>query len=580
MGINQLWRPAMLTASRSLRQNVVQGRIWGFGSTAVEEEEDEPLRSTPSKFKHQSLPANMEPLNFDLSTISERPDERTSGAHSEAEAESDGWIKRGMLSLSRTRAGKVKGMVASFERSASSSSSVEDDEDLGTSLTLPTSTASSDLSRSSPSLNNNVVMDYDLPSPDEYRHPGLVRAATSGSEGGDEDESEADEESVRGPPTTTTPGSSHTTFRHEDITPEMEEDLASPNLAVSPVVPPQTPPPSYAAARQRSSPLDFDPDDSHNKTAHNTPSPTIILTASTRRKKNLSYIAELSFDTADSKAGGTAEEGEHTISELLANIEPSGANAWLDQDTNGVDTTNARQSTAKKVFESVRSVSRKANPYAASLGASFSPDASPTRSKGSFAGRGTGTGGRASLASLFDPVQPEEAPVRTMAEVGTITDDERGDDDNDDQTSAAAQSQVLDGRREELLEHFRTRLEEVEKRLEEMEALDADREAEAERQRDEMMRSTTSASSSQPLTRPEADESPTSPTPSSRLGDMQLVKRTLAGETAGEDVDVDQENWVDPPLASLPSYVLLVGLGVCSVVMRVVFKRVVGTRVY
>jgi len=32
----------------------------------------------------------------------------------------------------------------------------------------------------------------------------------------------------------------------------------------------------------------------------------------------------------------------------------------------------------------------------------------------------------------------------------------------------------------------------------------------------------------------------------------------------------------DPPLTALPSYVLLVGLGVCSLVMRVVFKRIVG----
>jgi len=160
-----------------------------------------------------------------------------------------------------------------------------------------------------------------------------------------------------------------------------------------------------------------------------------------------------------------------------------------------------------------------------------------------------------------------------MAEIGTITDDERDDD------TSAAQSQVLDSRREELLEHFRTRLEEVEKRLEEMEALDAEREAEAERQREEM-KSTTSASSSQQLQRPEDDQDQPSTTSANRFGEMQLVERTLAGKAAGEDEGVEEENWVDPPLASLPSYVLLVGLGVCSVVMRVVFKRVVGRRVY
>jgi len=52
---------------------------------------------------------------------------------------------------------------------------------------------------------------------------------------------------------------------------------------------------------------------------------------------------------------------------------------------------------------------------------------------------------------------------------------------------------------------------------------------------------------------------------------------TIASNNSGP---VDEDEWVDPTLGGLPSYVLLVGLGVCSVVMRVVFKRIVGRMAY
>lgn len=580
MGINQLWRPALLNASRSLRQNVVQGRIWGFGSTVTEEEEEPSY--VPSS-KHMSLPAAMEPLKFDFDDMPE-----PTSAHSEAEA--DEWVKRGTMSFGRARSGKVKGLVAGFERSASSSSSVEDEDDVGTSLTHPrTNSTGYDMSDESPSLENDVPLHYALPSLDEAamyeRRPlPLARIPTSGSEGGDEDEDEDDEsEPVKADHTGP---STPPRFHPEEVVPEEVKDLASP-----PVAPPQTPTVSYTAAGKfETTPV---VDEDGRITAHNTPSTTIVLTANSRRRKNLSYIAELSFDVADANGGAVAAEDEQTISELLANIEPSGANAWLDQDENnsGISTTQARRSTAKKVFESVRSISRKSNPYASAHG-SLSAGASPM--KGSWAGTGSraSTGGRASLMGLFEPMVPgtqeSQTPVhvKTMSEVGTTTDDEPDDNDVDDETKRA-EAEAEAERREKLLEHFRTRLEEVETRLEEMEVQDAEREAELRRQREERiangesMTSSMASSSNVPSTQIKVDEDVFSSPHPSRPDDIALVTKTLKkGLKPPTEADLDREEWVDPPLVGLPSYVLLVGLGVCSVVMRVVFKRVVGTRVY
>ena len=36
MGVNNLWREALLNASRNLRQNVLKGRIWGFDESKEE----------------------------------------------------------------------------------------------------------------------------------------------------------------------------------------------------------------------------------------------------------------------------------------------------------------------------------------------------------------------------------------------------------------------------------------------------------------------------------------------------------------------------------------------------------------
>jgi hypothetical protein len=40
-GVNQLWRTTLLAASRELRQTILRGRIWGFGYTPPNEDEED-----------------------------------------------------------------------------------------------------------------------------------------------------------------------------------------------------------------------------------------------------------------------------------------------------------------------------------------------------------------------------------------------------------------------------------------------------------------------------------------------------------------------------------------------------------
>ncbi|KAG8832880.1 hypothetical protein FRC17_000450 [Serendipita sp. 399] len=103
MGVNQLWRESLLAASRTLRKKVLQGRIWGFGSSAQDEEDlDASVKRERSK---RRIP----------STVEEDALEEPS---SPSPPPSAGF-----------RGGRVLGMVQSFERRRSSSGSISDDGD-------------------------------------------------------------------------------------------------------------------------------------------------------------------------------------------------------------------------------------------------------------------------------------------------------------------------------------------------------------------------------------------------------------------------------------------------------------------
>ncbi|KAL5526694.1 hypothetical protein ACEPAF_8419 [Sanghuangporus sanghuang] len=91
MGINNLWREALLNASRNLRQNVLKGRIWGFDADDVLE----PTRVLPYRNAY----------NSSTSSIDEEIGSQESTPHKGGD-----------------RKGRVRGLVASLERASSSGS--------------------------------------------------------------------------------------------------------------------------------------------------------------------------------------------------------------------------------------------------------------------------------------------------------------------------------------------------------------------------------------------------------------------------------------------------------------------------
>ncbi|KAH9911374.1 uncharacterized protein B0H18DRAFT_371157 [Fomitopsis serialis] len=108
MGMNKKWRELLLSTSQELRQNVLKGRIWGPevspnpspGSTS-------PL---PNMFSNAFYNANSSTSSLELSA-----DESAQAAAERPK---------------RSRSGRVRGMVQSFERSGSFSSEASFDEDL------------------------------------------------------------------------------------------------------------------------------------------------------------------------------------------------------------------------------------------------------------------------------------------------------------------------------------------------------------------------------------------------------------------------------------------------------------------
>ncbi|KAH8118167.1 hypothetical protein DFH11DRAFT_882542 [Phellopilus nigrolimitatus] len=93
MGINNLWREALLNASRNLRQNVLKGRIWGFDS----DDAGESAPNSPySKLLYNSSSSSIDDV-FGSQEIT--PDNKGTN-----------------------RKGRVRGLVASLERTSSSGS--------------------------------------------------------------------------------------------------------------------------------------------------------------------------------------------------------------------------------------------------------------------------------------------------------------------------------------------------------------------------------------------------------------------------------------------------------------------------
>ncbi len=103
--MNKKWRDALLTAARNLRQNVLKGRIWGAeGSPATS---PSPRSASPPKFFSNP------DFNSSSSSI------ESSASMSAGEDDSVLGAPLGRSKARRHRSGRVRGMVATFERSGS-----------------------------------------------------------------------------------------------------------------------------------------------------------------------------------------------------------------------------------------------------------------------------------------------------------------------------------------------------------------------------------------------------------------------------------------------------------------------------
>ncbi len=105
MGINQLWREALLDASRILRKKVLQGRIWGFGHIEVPSDDDDypPSPTKPHKSRRGQIPTTVDE-DTESEAIDEQPVSPLPGGY---------------------RRGRVRSMIESLERSGSSASGSE-----------------------------------------------------------------------------------------------------------------------------------------------------------------------------------------------------------------------------------------------------------------------------------------------------------------------------------------------------------------------------------------------------------------------------------------------------------------------
>ncbi|KAH7106369.1 hypothetical protein BKA62DRAFT_686946 [Auriculariales sp. MPI-PUGE-AT-0066] len=99
MAVNALWREALLSSSRALRKRVLQGRIWGFGSSALLEDED--TGSVRASRISRRFPSTV--------NESEEGDESLSEQRKRGHARVDS-------------AGRVRAMAATFERTPSQES--------------------------------------------------------------------------------------------------------------------------------------------------------------------------------------------------------------------------------------------------------------------------------------------------------------------------------------------------------------------------------------------------------------------------------------------------------------------------
>ncbi|KAH8984370.1 hypothetical protein EDB86DRAFT_2963342 [Lactarius hatsudake] len=221
-------------------------------------------------------------------------------------------------------------------------------------------------------------------------------------------------------------------------------------------------------------------------------------------------------------------------------------------------------------------------------GSSSGVGAGSVRSVGSRrnGGDGSNNGGqrvRRTVVEIFsEPVDVDpfsEPTVNVEVDTGPpveIEDEPEAEEDAELEAKERALEDELRGTRD-LLEEFRRRLEQVEARVGVMEA-----EWRAKEEQQQRVALNTHSDKA-------VDTVPEEPTPPPLLEVIPVPTEEMSTSSdasyAGDD-DTDSERGVARPtfglgpetVSDLPSFVLLVGLGVCTVVLRVVLKRVAGRR--
>ena len=123
MGMNKLWRTALLSASRSLRKNVLRGRIWGIGSpTHNDDDSQNHIFGEPGDFEFDDTAPAFPSALYSSSSSSSSVDLQTSASLPSLSA-----LERLQRSPGKYRNGRVKGMVQNYEQTRSRSGSEASD---------------------------------------------------------------------------------------------------------------------------------------------------------------------------------------------------------------------------------------------------------------------------------------------------------------------------------------------------------------------------------------------------------------------------------------------------------------------
>ena len=109
LGVNMLWRSALLTAARNLRQNILRGRIWGNPASDLGQEQERDQGQDGAPFSSTLYASSSSSLDLPL-------------ADEDVEAGSEQRLPR-RLRVGKKASGRVRGMVDKWERESAESRS-------------------------------------------------------------------------------------------------------------------------------------------------------------------------------------------------------------------------------------------------------------------------------------------------------------------------------------------------------------------------------------------------------------------------------------------------------------------------